>query len=283
MALFFLKGMMPHPLVSTTMTNHSVFNSRERTNVKGKQPAERGYPYLNSSARPEAEKVRLLVDDWYRKLPAAEQPDWRGRFCSEDDAAHHGAFFELVIHEWLLRLGYKVEPHPTLAGSAKRPDFRATHDDGRGFFLEARSTDGNSPDELRTERFCEQVTQEISGVPSPDFFLFVHIVHEPTQQPALRKLRESVVVWLATLDYETLLAAKDPDAFSQEFEVGGGLVVLRPSPKSNRRGSPEGFGGLMIGGVRQVDTQSTIDDTGGPPPQSVAVRQYRRPLCHRHQ
>lgn len=106
-----------------------LFPDCERSNLRGKLPAQKEYPYLLTSARPEAQRVRALVADWYSRLPAEERSDWRGRFCSDDDSAHHGAFFELLLHEWLYHLGHKVELHPTLAGSLKRPDFRASHAD----------------------------------------------------------------------------------------------------------------------------------------------------------
>jgi hypothetical protein len=48
------------------------------------------------------------------------------------------AFFELFLHELLLRLGCNVEVHPDPGtGSSRRPDFLVTDPDGQQFFLEA--------------------------------------------------------------------------------------------------------------------------------------------------
>lgn len=235
---------------------NALFPECERTNMRGKLPAQKEYTYLLTSARPEAQRVRTLVTDWFGRLPAEERGDWRGRFCSDDDSAHCGAFFELLLHEWLFRLGYKIELHPVLAGSAKRPDFRVSHADGRSFYLEARSTDGNGPDDARTERFCAEVTQTIADIPSSDFFVFIHITEEPTSQPALGELRNKVSAWLQSLDYDTIAA--EAGQFSIELEVGGGRVLLTPHAKGSTRGRAASFGGVMIGGATIVDTQATI-------------------------
>ncbi|BCB78382.1 hypothetical protein GCM10022251_30340 [Phytohabitans flavus] len=57
---------------------------------------------------------------------------------AKDDRQVRGAFFELYLHERLLRIGYTVTCHPVLEGTSRRPDFLAERD-GRSIYIEARS------------------------------------------------------------------------------------------------------------------------------------------------
>jgi len=202
--------------------------------VRPKGQSEPEFSYLDRSARPEAFAVRELVDDWLSRFPASAQADWRGRFRSDSADDYHGAFFELMTHEWLVRLGYGIEPHPAIPNTAKRPDFKAVHADDRTFYLEAKSTDGNSSEERRVERFCDQVLDAVASVQSDDYFLDVRIRRKPNAQPAPRAFADEIRMWLKTLDYDNVRA--NFESFAKTFAVGGGEILLVPFAK-NRRGS----------------------------------------------
>ena len=147
------------------MPRYLAFSKGKRSRKRSRQTDETSYAYLDLSARPEAANVRRLVESWFSLWPDSERKDWLGRFRSRDDTTHWGAFFELLLHTWLSRLGFTVIHHPTVPGTEKHPDFLAIHRDGREFYLEARSTDGFSADEARVERFTDQVIAE-SGPPN---------------------------------------------------------------------------------------------------------------------
>jgi hypothetical protein len=237
------------------MPSNKVFSRERRSGQKGKSAAEIDFVYLDRSARPEAIKVRRLVEAWFSRLPASERADWLGRFRSDNSGDHHGAFLELTLFNWLLREGFTVEHHPTVPGTSKRPDFLAAHRDGREFYLEARSSDGNSPDEARIERFTDQVQSTIGAIESSDFFVDLHFRSQPSTQPALGKLRDEVKAWLATLRYDDV-AAED-DRFGITVSVGDGSIFLVPRAK-HRREVTSVLGVMMRRGVQTVDTQSTI-------------------------
>src|SRR5437016_4610962 len=85
--------------------------------------AEPFYTFLNRSARPATAAVRQLLESWFANYPHEEQPDLRGRFRSTNNRKHKAAFFELFLHELLLRLRCQIEIHPLLVNTSKRPDF----------------------------------------------------------------------------------------------------------------------------------------------------------------
>jgi hypothetical protein len=86
----------------------SVFDVMERTLDAGRQHLISQFDYLNESSRAEAEKVRTVVDEFYSRCPSEHRTALRNRLRSIDDIAHHGAFFELALHELLIRAGCSI-------------------------------------------------------------------------------------------------------------------------------------------------------------------------------
>src|SRR6266508_6440058 len=101
-----------------------LFDPTERTYTGPADEAEPHFTYWNRSARPLARHIRQELELWYAHYPDGTN-DLRSRFRSADDVQHQAAFFELFLHELLLRLGCTVEIHPAVPGTSKRPEFRA--------------------------------------------------------------------------------------------------------------------------------------------------------------
>ena len=97
---------------------------------------ESPFEYVNRSAEPEIERIRNLLERWFRDYAATAQKDVRKRFRSRNQDTHQSAFFELLVHALLRRLGCEVKAHPNIPGSAKQPDFHVCTGD-RSFYLEA--------------------------------------------------------------------------------------------------------------------------------------------------
>lgn len=237
------------------MPTYAIFSRQKRTARHGKSASEQPFAYLDTSARAVAVKVRRLVESYFSRLPASERTDWLKRFKSPDASAHHAAFFELLLHEWLLRQGFSVQHHPTVPGTTKHPDFFATHTDGREFYLEATSTDGQSDDEAREERFVDLIIAEIGKVISASFFVDIHFLRRPLSQPALGKLKRDIETWLIALDYDTVKLNRD--GFARRYSVGGGEILLVPSAKYRRKKTSV-LAAMMRRGAQTIDTQGTL-------------------------
>jgi hypothetical protein len=62
-----------------------------------------GFDYLNSSSRPEAERVRSLLDEWCSLYPPQARSELIARLRTRNDVGHKNAVFELTVHELLRR------------------------------------------------------------------------------------------------------------------------------------------------------------------------------------
>jgi len=100
-----------------------VFDDIERNGVGARPYAQPDFVYLNASARPGVQAIRNAIEDWLLRYPSDDRAELRARLRSDDNYQHRSAFFELFLHEMLLRLGCNVEVHPQIVGTHRRPDF----------------------------------------------------------------------------------------------------------------------------------------------------------------
>ncbi len=117
----------------------TVFDSIARKDATKKRRSEGLFAYWNRSAQPGTGASRRLIEDWFSRVPTAEQVELRSRFrrAGEIDCS---PFQELSLHELLLRQECALSFHPALIGTDKRPDYRVLQPDGTPFILEARSS-----------------------------------------------------------------------------------------------------------------------------------------------
>src|SRR2546428_4764920 len=110
--------------------------------------AEAPFKYLNRSARLEVGRIRSTLEEWFKHYPSEGEAEFRTRFRSDEH--HDSAFFELFLHELLLRLDCSVTLHPSVATAAAHPDFLVNPRSGASFYLEAvLATDQSAADAAR--------------------------------------------------------------------------------------------------------------------------------------
>ena len=105
---------------------YRLFDEIERKDTGPEPESEAEYEYINRSARPDAQKIRSLLEDWFSRYPE-KQNDFLRRFKSNKDKEHNSAFFELYTHEILIRQGFTCRVHPEIEGSSTRPEFLASY------------------------------------------------------------------------------------------------------------------------------------------------------------
>ena len=107
-----------------------LFDESERTHDGPADPGESFHAYINRSVRPEAAQARDLCNLWFADYANDAPKDELGRFLqnfrSKDNNHHYAAWFELLTHQILVRLGFDVTIHPDLRGTDKHPDFKAS-------------------------------------------------------------------------------------------------------------------------------------------------------------
>jgi hypothetical protein len=216
----------------------------KRTDVEPASHLIGRFEYLNPSAREEAERVRVLLEQMIANYPEDHSEALICRIRSRDERAHVGAVFELGLHELLLRRGFQiVEIEPTFA-NGRAPDFLVQAPDDSRFYLEATVAWGDAVPTDGAARRRRDALQAIDDVLSKDFFLSLHARGVPATQIATGKLRRRVQDFVDKLDHDAVTAAIEggQQAPLYQEDLDGLNIVIEPVPKNIR-----GTGGRAIG------------------------------------
>jgi hypothetical protein len=218
------------------------------------------FDYLNTSARPEAERVRANVEEWFGRYPAEHAAELRSRLRT--DQQHETAFFELFIHEVLTRLGWCITIHPAVPGTTRRPDFLALRGENR-LLVEATTVTEAGIVQASASRTATLIDALNRRIHSPNFFVTIHIKYEGAGSPSARQIAKRTTNWLKTLDPDQVSRAYERTQERAEFTVDedGWLIDFRVVPKKpEARGRPgvRPIGGRMYGGW--IDTRAPLCD-----------------------
>lgn len=187
----------------------SAFDDGDRCDIDPAGHLIGQFDYLNTSARQAAQRVRALVDEMLARYPEPHRPDLIRRIRSREDGTHLGAAFEIVVHELMLRQGFRiVEIEPRVA-NGRSPDFLVEHETTGRFFLEATVALGPVASDPGADRRMRDALQAIDNVASPNFFLSVHPRGWPASPVPIGKLRKKVQRFVDNLEPEDALAAVD--------------------------------------------------------------------------
>jgi hypothetical protein len=175
-----------------------LFDDTERDYHSPALHGEDEFTFLNRSARPAAERVRHLLEDWAIGYPESEWSTLRARLRAEFGSV----FFEMFLWHSLRALGCDVRAHPTLHHSAaSRPDFLVRFPTGQEVVIEARVATDRSAQERNRDARTNTLFDEINKIESPSFFLRIgRVSHSNAVQPSGRKVRAFIERHLARLD-----------------------------------------------------------------------------------
>jgi hypothetical protein len=222
------------------MRSMPVFDHGPREFPGGADYVVSHFDYLNSSARVEAAKVRAVVERMFDRYPAQMQEALRPRLRSVDNNTHLGAFFELTLHDLLLRSGCRVlAVEPDLEITPRSPDFLARTPQGHRFYLEATLATGRSRSEEGADRRLREAVQAIDSVHSPDFFLELHISGMPAAPVSGGRLRRALEEWLNGLDYLQVrrIWGESEERPVFRYEQNGVRFKILPIPRAASRGT----------------------------------------------
>ncbi|MFI7493157.1 hypothetical protein ACH9D2_00295 [Kocuria sp. M4R2S49] len=237
-----------------------VFDDIVRTNSSPAAHAESSAEFLNRVQGTYWDQVRQLVEDWASHLDRESFADLSKRLRSPDHRQSQGAFLELYLHESFLRAGYRVEPHPVLEGTSRRPDFLATKD-GHGIYVEARSISPSNADVADSNRL-KQVYDALDQLDSPNFFLWVNVGEQGPRPLPAKPLRRELEQWLETLDPDEVTQQAQDDWGDEgrptlEWSRDEWTLHFEVMPKSpEARGEP----GLRALGAFGGRSAGVIDD-----------------------
>jgi len=238
----------------------NLFDDILRTHRGPATHTEGTFSFLNRSAWPASEGVRNLLESFFRRYPSSESAELKSKFETQFDSA----FFELYLHELLLRLGCEVAVHPTLKGIGAKPDFVARFRQGQEVILEAAiatdRTDKERAGDARLNALYDAIT---SKTISPNFFLRLGPIPDPDAVPTPKKIRKFI---------KERIAGLDPDVVQRAVQIGcelprwtyrdeGGFeleITAHPKPPESR-GNPEIRPiGAYPGEVRWGDSRAVL-------------------------
>jgi hypothetical protein len=206
------------------------------------------YEFLKRCGRPECEKVRQVLENWFQRYPDHDSDELKSRFRSGEDSQFRSSFWELYLHALLLRLGYSVEVHPELETEEEtKPDFRASPPDGKSIIVEAVAPRMQTEEPPEATQRKEVVLDTINKLSHPDFRLHMEEMGAtrswPDQSPSGSSVRSQLQGWLDDLDYESLRTELEENGLeampSLEFDLKGWQVRFTAVPRSEEKRGTE--------------------------------------------
>lgn len=216
-----------------------LFDAIERTDLGPALHSEPAFHYLNRTARPDAARVRDMLESWFTRYSDSDRSSLRGRFRSPNDWYHGSAFFELFLHELLSRMGCRVEVHPQMASTDRRPDFFVRFPAGQQCIIEATLA-GQTREDAAARARINRVYDAIDRLESPDFWIELGSHGTPSTSPSGSALRSRLRLELQSLDYAEIVRAyatgKQEAIPEWHFQHEGWHLIARPLPKGKFRG-----------------------------------------------
>lgn len=203
--------------------------------------SEPTFNFLNRSSDEKYVNTRKLLENWYEHYPDNEKADLRSRFRSSNDIQHEAAFFELYLHEMLLRLNCRVTLHPNLEKTTKKPDFKVKTNEHKYFYLEATIVKGETTKETASRK-REKIFYDVLNrkVNSPDYFLSIILKRSTETSPSASEIAETLNYHLRNLDYDELVKNYTKGGLSNlprwMFDKSGWQIEIQPIPKLTKRG-----------------------------------------------
>jgi hypothetical protein len=198
--------------------------------------AEPSFNYLNRSARAESGRIRKILEEWFSNYPTKDQFQLSSRFRSTNDNGLRSAFFELFLHELLIRLKCQLKIHPRVNGTTRRPEFLVEDKSGCRFYLEAVLATGESEEDRAEKARMNVVYDVLNRLNSPNFFIGMKFKGAPETPPSARKMMSFLAERLATLNPDELAKIIMSDGFKAvpqwSYEHQGWIIDFFPIPKS---------------------------------------------------
>ena len=194
-------------------------------------------PAWSASAR-----IRETLETWFAHYPETRKVELKSRFQLE----FNSAFYELFIHEFLLKIGCAIFVHPAADNNSNtHPDFLAKFPRGDEVFIEAVLSKDESEEQRAEHARLDSLYDEINKVKSADFFLNILSVKNPEGiQPSGRKIRDFLNEKFEELDpdeiIETIRKYGVGAVPKWNFSDGEFELIASPIPKSPQiRGRPD--------------------------------------------
>jgi len=215
-----------------------LFDQFVRTVHRPAPNSESDYEFWNRSAWPACENIRGVLERWFASYPASHKVDLRARF-RERDQNHAAAFFELYLHQVLIRLGLSPEVHPKPGSGKGRPDFAVAGGGGSRCYLEANVV--SKPRWFSADPLENELLDAINAVAETQpTWIGVAVSTKGILECSYKRapIQREVREWLESIDPEVLSAtapSRNPSLRIQRDGWEVELVAFGPLPLPTRR------------------------------------------------
>lgn len=237
-----------------------LFDEISRTKLDYIKQNESAFQYLNRSPRSEINQIRDFLELWFSHYPAQHQNEFKGKFRSNKDGHHFASFFELFIHELLLKLNCQVELHPKLNNKSAKPDFFVESKEGECFYLEATTTSTTSKAEIGGKsRISSLVNYLNEHVKSEKYFILISFDGFPNNPVPAKKIARYLSEKLKQLEIGLTSLESDISIKSTKwpYTQNNWTISFEPVLKTTNRPGQQLILGQNIG-ARWVDHRTPI-------------------------
>ena len=208
-----------------------LFSETIRTDNTLRHATEGYFHFLERSALPSASKIRSIMEVCLQNYPSSDRDELVQRLKSRP---HHfdSGVFELFLHEYLIRLGFKLKIHPVLLNGSK-PDFHVICPDGHKLYLEATCTSEDDGCDKRSESRKKIVLEALHSISHPHFKVDIEGSGSPKSQPSGKRLGDTIMRWLNELDLDDIIikCRDNHDALPElRWQHDGWSLRIRPIP-----------------------------------------------------
>jgi hypothetical protein len=205
-----------------------LFEAKQRIRTEPKKPGEGEFAFYDSSARPEYDFYRALVNGWIAELPEGDRAEIIARFQKGDSLQYQAALAELTTHAALKRQGYNVRLHPTCGHATRKPDFEVQNSETKPVAIVEVTTFNPAADEVAQGNRDAAVYNALNKVKLPTGWrLGLDIVKHGAKPASLSKICKAIETWAAEVAGDDPLATPMKtfyiDDWSVEITLYGGF------------------------------------------------------------
>jgi len=233
-----------------------LFEAKQRTRTAPKKQGEGEFAFYDSSARPEYDQYRELVNGWIEELPEADRAEIVSRMQKGDSLQYQAALAELTTHAALRRQGYSARLHPTCGHPTRKPDFEVQNSETKPMAIVEVTTFNPARDGVAQRQRDAAVYNALDKAKLPaGWRIGLDIVEHGEKPASLSKICKAVEAWAAEV------AGDDPFAMpAKTFDADGWSIEIMLHGGFNKDVPPERMIATAMGDVRSIKPHEEIRD-----------------------
>lgn len=171
----------------------SFFKSSDQKSPAPQYSDEPTYCFFDRVTGDYWDEVRQVADEFLNRVPESARKDIISRWRSNDEREATSAWWEVYLHEWLIRSGFSVQVHEEQTNGTA-PDFKATRN-GLMFYLEATGPGLSKKVQADLNRKAD-FYKHLNQVKTQEHALWIKELIPGTGQIAFKKWREEIQRWI---------------------------------------------------------------------------------------